>query len=209
VSSAAAARKGPRNHPRRLVYLHGFNSSPQSAKARAMVERVATLPPGSASIVVPELPPHPAQAVAQVRAIIESAELDGLTLIGSSLGGYYATWLGERYAASGVRVVAINPTTGPASDLRPYLGPQRNLYTGARYDLTEDHLREFRALAVTRITRAERFYLMVQSGDEVLDYRLAVSHYAGAHQLVLGGGDHAFQDFGRHIDSILQFAGIG
>jgi len=193
----------------RIVYLHGFNSAPQSTKARQVVARIAALPAEvRPRIDVPALPPRPEQAMTEVCALIERDGPSGLTLIGSSLGGYYATWLAERYAAAGVRAVLINPTTGPAADLRPYLGVQRNLYTGAEYVLTEEHLRQFLALKVERITRPERYYLMVQTGDEVLDYRLAVAHYAGAFQLVLGGGDHAFQDFGRHIDSILQFAGI-
>jgi predicted esterase YcpF (UPF0227 family) len=199
------------DHPgaRRLIYLHGFNSSPQSVKARQLVARVEALPAAiRPSIDVPALPPRPAQAIAEVRALIERAGPAGLTLIGSSLGGYYATWLAEQYADSGVRAVLINPTTGPAADLRPYLGPQRNLYTGAEYELTEAHLREFLALKVDRLTRPDRYYLMVQTGDEVLDWRLGVAHYRGAFQLVLGGGDHAFQHFERHIDSILQFAGI-
>jgi predicted esterase YcpF (UPF0227 family) len=199
----------PLGATRRLIYLHGFNSSPQSTKARQMVARVAALPALSRPCIdVPALPPHPERAIADVCALIERGGPEGLTLIGSSLGGYYATWLAERYTATGVRAVLINPTTGPAADLRPYLGPQRNLYTGAEYALTEDHLRQFLALQVKRITRPERYYLMVQSGDEVLDYRLAIAHYARAFQLVLGGGDHAFRDFERHIDSILQFAGI-
>lgn len=202
-----------RSPVRRLIYLHGFNSSPQSTKARLLVARVndlaAALPaPSRPRIDVPALPPRPAQAMEDVCALIEREGADGLTLIGSSLGGYYATWLAERYARLSVRAVLINPTTGPATDLRPYLGIQRNLYTGVEYELTEDHLRQFVALKVDRITRPERYYLMLQTGDEVLDYRLAVAHYAGAFQLVLGGGDHAFQDFGRHIDSILQFAGV-
>jgi predicted esterase YcpF (UPF0227 family) len=193
----------------KLIYLHGFNSSPQSAKARAMTAQVAALPNSiRPSIYVPALPPRPAQAMHEVRQLITRIGPRGLTIIGSSLGGYYATWLAEQYAASAVRAVLINPTTGPAVDLRPYLGPQRNLYTQQAYELTEEHLREFLALKVERLTRPERYYLLVQTGDEVLDYQLAVTHYAGAFQLVLGGGDHAFQNFGQHIDSILQFAGI-
>jgi predicted esterase YcpF (UPF0227 family) len=193
----------------RLIYLHGFNSSPQSVKAREMVARVSALPAENRpAIHVPELPPHPAQAMNEVRALIDRHGAEGSTLIGSSLGGYYATWLAEQYAAAGVRAVLINPTTGPATDLRPYLGVQRNLYTGAAYILTEAHLREFLALKVDRLTRPERYYLMVQTGDEVLDYRRAIAHYAGAFQLVLGGGNHSFENFGRHVDSILQFAGI-
>jgi predicted esterase YcpF (UPF0227 family) len=195
--------------PVKLIYLHGFNSAPQSAKARALVARIEAMPGERRPFVaVPALPPSPARAMDDVTALIDRIGPSGLTLVGSSLGGYYATWLAERYAPYAVRAVLINPTTGPAQDLRPYLGLQRNLYTGAEYELTEAHLEEFLALRVTALTHPDRYYLMVQTRDEVLDYRLAVAHYAGARQLVLGGGDHAFAGFEQHLDSILQFAGI-
>jgi predicted esterase YcpF (UPF0227 family) len=193
----------------KLIYLHGFNSSPQSTKAQELIARVAALPDRiRPALYVPELPHRPAAAMTLVTRLIDDMGADDLTLIGSSLGGYYATWLAERYAAADVRAVMINPTTGPGADLRPYFGPQRNLYTGEPYELTEQHLREFLALKVDRLTRPERYYLLAQTGDELLDFRLAVAHYAGACQLLLGGGDHAFANFERHIDSILQFAGI-
>ena len=193
----------------KLIYLHGFNSSPQSEKAQQLMARVAALPAAiRPALYVPELPHRPAQAMALVTRLIDEIGADNLTLIGSSLGGYYATWLAERYAAANVRAVVINPTTGPAEDLRPYFGTQTNLYTGATYELTEQHLAEFLALKVGRLTRPERYYLLAQTGDELLDYRLAVAHYAGAHQLLESGGDHGFQNFERHIDSILQFAGV-
>ena len=192
-----------------LIYLHGFNSAPQSTKAQQLRARVDALPPATRpTLHIPALPNRPAEAMAQVTALIDDADASPLTIIGSSLGGYYATWLAERYASRGARAVLINPTTGPARDLRPYLGVQRNLYTHAEYTLTKDHLREFLALKVERLTNPERYYLLVQTSDEVLDYRLAIAHYAGAFQLVLGGGNHAFEDFGRHIDSVLRFAGV-
>ncbi len=195
--------------PPTIIYLHGFNSSGQSSKAQELVARVAALPQLARPILhVPELPHRPAQAMMRVMNLIETTDQRHLTLVGSSLGGFYATWLAERYASANVRAVAINPTTGPAADLQPYLGPQKNLYTGEPYVLGEDHVREFLALQVTHLTRPERYYLLVQTDDEVLDYRLAIEHYAGAFQLVRGGGDHAFENFGRDLDSILQFAGV-
>ena len=91
--------------------------------------------------------------------------------------------------------------------LRAYLGPQKNLYTGRAYELTQEHLDELRSLLVERPTRLERYYLMVTTGDEVLDYREAVAKYAGARQLVVQGSDHGFADFENHLDSVLEFAG--
>ena len=193
----------------KLIYLHGLNSAPQSTKAQQLKSRIEALPESvRPSLLIPALPHRPSDAVMLVGHLIDTIGPTGLTLIGSSLGGYYATWLAEHYAIDRVRAVVINPTTGPARDLRPYMGRQRNLYSGHEYDMTEDHLREFLALKVDRLIDPERYYLMVQTGDEVLDYRLAIRHYAGAYQLVIGGGDHAFQDFDGHIDSLLAFAGV-
>jgi predicted esterase YcpF (UPF0227 family) len=188
-----------------LVYLHGLNSSPQSTKAQALLAHLARLP-DPPRCTVPQLPEHPAQAIARVETLLAGEDPAGVTLIGSSLGGYYATWLAERH---GCRAVLINPTTGPATDLRKHLGPQRNLHTGETWELTSAHLAELAAFAVERITRPDRYLLMVESGDEVLDWRLAVAFYAGAFQYVRGGGDHAFRDFENQIPVILRFAASG
>ena len=191
----------------KLIYLHGLNSAPQSTKATTLKAHVEALPEAIRPLLlIPALPHRPAEAMTMVRHMIDTIGPQGLTLIGSSLGGYYATWLAEYYAIDRVKAVLINPTTGPAQDLKPYMGRQRNLSTSAENDLTDDHLREFLELRVDRLTEPERYLLMVETGDEVLDYRLAIRHYAGAYQLVLGGGDHAFQHFEEQIGTILRFA---
>ena len=127
-----------------------------------------------------------------------------LTLIGSSLGGFYATHLAEKY---GARAVAINPAIRPQDSLRSYGGRQRNPYTGEEYDLTSTHFDELAALAVERITKPERYFLLVRTGDELLDWRKSVDFYAGAHQYVAGGGDHGWTDFDDEVRSVLRFAG--
>jgi predicted esterase YcpF (UPF0227 family) len=102
----------------------------------------------------------------------------------------------------------INPSVRPFVDLERYLGPQRNLYTGEAYELTRDHFAQLAVLRIARITRPERYFLLTQTGDEVLDWREAVAYYGGAWQFVQGGGDHAFQDFESQIPAILRFVGI-
>ena len=189
----------------RLIYLHGFNSSPQTVKGRQLAAWLAPLA-GRVAFDLPALPHRPAQAIALAEALINRHRDDDITLIGSSLGGYYATWLAEKF---GLKAVFINPAVLPERDLEQYLGPQRNLYTGEPYELTSAHLAEMRALRVAHITRPERYYLLVQTGDEVLDYREAVRYYAGAKQRVIEGGDHGFQEFEREIPEILKFAGWG
>ena len=123
-------------------------------------------------------------------------------LLGSSLGGFYATWLAEKH---GLKAVLINPAIDPHVGLRDYLGPQQNLHTGEPYELTEAHLREWQELYVPRIT-PERYLLIVETGDEVLDYRRAVERYAGSEQVVVPGGDHSLQSFPRHLARILEFS---
>jgi len=187
-----------------LIYIHGFNSSPASHKARLLRERCAAM--GCESLFSsPALPDLPSAAIELLQSEVLSYPSAAVTLIGSSLGGYYATWLAEKY---GVRAVVVNPAIRPYIGLRAYLGPQQNLYTGAKYTLTERHLHELEALRIAAPTRLERYYLMVTTGDEVLDYREAVRWYTGAKQLVIEGSDHGFADFGDHVDSVLSFAGI-
>jgi predicted esterase YcpF (UPF0227 family) len=179
-----------------IVYLHGFNSSPHSYKAQVLGRYMAER--GLAHrYACPALPPLASRAI----AVIEQQLAPGACLVGSSLGGFYATSLAERH---GTPAVLINPAIEPHVGLRAYLGPQRNLHTGETYELTEAHLDEWRELYVPRITPA-RYLLLVETGDEVLDYRAALARYAGAQQVVVEGGDHSLQSFPRHLPRILEF----
>ena len=192
-----------------IAYLHGFASSPASIKGRELGRAIAQLPAAKRpEYFLPQLPPRPSEAVDTVCAWIErttSASAAALTLIGSSLGGFYATCLAERY---GVRAVLINPAIHPEIDLAPYVGPQRNLHTGEAYEFRAEYLSELAALRRERISLPERYLLLVQTGDEVLDYRAAVRFYSGAWQFVRGGGDHAFGDFAAQLPAVLRFAGV-
>ena len=192
---------------RTLVYLHGFRSSPASIKATRLSEYVAALPDATRPrLHVPELTDRPSVAIAAVAQWVERhADAAMLTFVGSSLGGYYATHLAERFDA---RAVMINPAVRPYDDLQQWRGVQTNLYTGAAFDVTEAHFDELRALRVARITRPDRYFLLVETGDEVLDYREAVAFYGGAWQYVHGGGDHSFTDFAAQLPAILRFAGV-
>ena len=187
-----------------IVYLHGLNSSPASVKAQALGRAIATLPVDSRpEYFVPRLHHRPAAAMRAVGTWVDARSPALLTLVGSSLGGFYATHLAERY---GAKAVLINPTVRPYEDLASHLGPQRNMYTGEDYELTREHFAELAALKVERITRPQHYFLLTQTGDEILDWRDAVAFYGGAWQFVQGGGDHAFQQFDAQIPAILRFA---
>ena len=181
-----------------LLYIHGFNSSARSHKAGLLQKRMAAL--GRAhEYACPDLPHRPAEAIALLDGLIDPA--DRACMIGSSLGGFYATWLSERHR---LRTVLVNPAVRPYELLKVAIGPQKNLYTGAEYELTRQHIEELRALEVGSVT-PERYFLIARTGDEVLDYRDAVEKYRGAKQLVLEGGDHGFGDFEEHLDAVLAF----
>lgn len=184
-----------------VVYIHGFNSSALSYKAGAIRKSMAELGRG-AEFACPELPHRPAEAIAVLEALVRDHK--DAALIGSSLGGFYATSLAERF---GVRAVLVNPAVRPYELLTQALGPQKNLYTGARYELTQRHLDELRALEVDAVT-PERYLLVVATGDEVLDYRDALDTYRGAETIVHEGGDHGFAAFDAYLDRALAFCGV-
>ena len=184
-----------------FLYLHGFNSSPQSFKARALGQRLAALGRGD-ELLAPALPPGPQAAIETAEALLAGLDPRDVTLVGSSLGGHYATWLAERHA---LRAVLVNPAIRPHELLATILGPQQNLHTGERYELTPAHVEQVRALEVDAITRPERYLLIVASGDEVLDSRVAIERFRGAHTIVQSGGDHGFADFTRYLDAVIAF----
>jgi len=182
-----------------ILYLHGFNSSPQSHKAQVLGHYLAEQGLG-AQYACPALPPLAGDAIRAIEKLTSGKA--GVCLVGSSLGGFYATYLAEKHDA---KAVLINPAIDPHVGLRAYLGPQKNLHTGEPYELTEAHLREWEKLHVPRVTPS-RYLLIVETGDEVLDYRRAVARYAGAEQRVVPGGDHSLQSFPEHLAHILEFA---
>lgn len=190
-----------------IVYLHGFRSSPASVKATQFRAAVDALPAAQRPrLYVPNLQTRPAAAIADVAEWLRhDHDPDALAFVGSSLGGFYATHLAERY---GARAVLVNPAVRPARDLAPYVGVQTNLHTGEAFEVFASDFDDLRALEVGKITRPERYWLLVETADEVLDYREAVTFYGGAYQYVRGGGDHTFTDFVPQLPAILRFCGV-
>ena len=183
-----------------IIYLHGFNSSPLSGKAVLLAEYCASR---GVSCVAPQLHTRPARAAAQIAELLKT---DGAyLLVGSSMGGYYATWFCENYPNA--RAVLINPAARLADKLAGCVGQeQKNYHTGETYMFGAQHLEEFRAMDIKKITAPEKYLLLAQTGDEVLDYGEAVRFYAGARQIVEEGGNHSFEEFARHLPAIVEFA---
>ena len=184
-----------------LLYLHGFRSSPRSFKARVVGARMAAL--GRADeLICPHLPASPQAAMALVDVLSSRYPAGELAIVGSSLGGFYATWLAERI---GCRAVLLNPAVDPFKDLDQHVGVTTDYHSGQPFEFKPEYIAELRALKVERITRPERYFLIAATGDEVLDYRAMVAHYAGARQKVIDGSDHAISEFEQYVDEVLAF----
>lgn len=184
-----------------LIYLHGFCSSPASWKSRLLAEAMARRGL-AAQFVCPQLSPVPDAAVAHVSRLIEAA--DGrVTLVGSSLGGHYANFLAEKY---GLNAVLINPAAVDRLNLAKFVGQHANFHTGESFIFTAGHAVQLQA-QISRPTPS-RYWLLLETGDEVLDYRQAQDFYQGCRQTVLEGGDHSFASFAEFVPQIIEFAGL-
>lgn len=191
-----------------LLYLHGFRSSPRSTKAQQMAAIVADLnaPSQSVTWACPQLPPSPAQAWADIQAQVADWPRASMAVMGSSLGGFYATVLAEQL---GCRAVLINPAVAPARDLARYIGELSNFHDpDAKFFFRPEFIDEFKAIAPYPITRPERYLPIIAKGDEVLDWREMVAHYPGTRLTLLEGGDHALSDFAPHLPNVLGFLGL-
>lgn len=184
-----------------ILYLHGFRSSPKSFKAR-VVQKALTEAGRANELICPQLPASPKEAIALSLLLAERHAPDNLSIIGSSLGGFYATWLAERLD---VPAVLLNPSVNPLKNLEHHVGVTTSWHSDEPFEFRREYIDELAALKVERITRPERYFLLAATGDEVLDYRDMVAHYAGARQHVIEGSDHAISEFPQYVDEVLAF----
>ncbi|MGO4380516.1 YqiA/YcfP family alpha/beta fold hydrolase [Pseudoduganella sp. RAF53_2] len=188
-----------------ILYLHGFRSSPLSMKARMVGERMAQL--GRADeYLCPQLPASPKLAMAQTMEMVRGFPAQELAIVGSSLGGYYATWMAEQI---GCRAVLLNPAIVPQISLDQHVGVTTEYHSDKPFEFKREYIDELHALTVGQITRPERYFLIAATGDEVLDYRDMAAHYPGARQTVIQGSDHAISEFADYVDEVLAFCGVG
>ncbi|MEJ6706443.1 MAG: YqiA/YcfP family alpha/beta fold hydrolase [Porticoccus sp.] len=183
-----------------IIYIHGFNSSPASLKARQTKDWLekSSL---DRSFLCPALDGDTFIAIDQLQAIIDQCR-EPVGLIGSSLGGYYATWLAKKY---GLKAVLVNPAVRPYESMSEYLGENTNYHSGERYMLNQSHIDMLRDLDTKEICVPDSIWVLLQTGDEVLDYRQAKMKYSHCILTIEPGGDHSFQNYTRHLPAIIDF----
>jgi uncharacterized protein len=191
--------------PTHLLYLHGFRSSPKSAKAQFMGSWMRAHWP-DVHWWCPQLPPSPKEAMAIVFEQLASWPVERLAVVGSSLGGFYASVVAER---TGCRAGLLNPAINPARDLAGYIGDLTSFHDpDDHFYFRPEYVTQLRVMTPRAITRPERYFAVIAKGDEVLDWREMVARYPGAEIRLLEGGDHALSDFDVHLPHLLGFFGL-
>ena len=185
-----------------LLYLHGFRSSPQSHKAQQMQAHVRATYPG-VHWWCPQLPPSPRAAADLIASGTAGWPSGCMAVVGSSLGGFYATWWAER---TGARAVLLNPAVDPARALAAAIGEQTAWHDPTQHFFFKpEYLAELRALEAGPLAHPERYCALIAQGDEVLDWREAAARLQGADLHILPGGDHALSDFAAHLGVVCDF----
>lgn len=186
-----------------LLYLHGFRSSPQSAKAGQMARRMAERHP-NVKWWCPQLPPSPRDAIDMVMHGVADWPRNAMAVVGSSLGGFYATYV---TGMTNCRAVLLNPAVHPARDLARYIGDQTLWHDPSEhFYFRREYIEELRTLDVGELARPERVFAVIAKGDELLDWREMSARYPGSRVKLLEGGDHALSDFEqKHMDDVIGF----
>lgn len=184
-----------------ILYLHGFRSSPLSFKARLLSAHFAEQG-RSDEFVCPQLPASPKAAIELASRLVDGVPAEELSIIGSSLGGFYATYLAEKL---GCRAVLLNPAVKPPRDLASYVGVSTAYHSDEPFEFKQEYIAELLALAVPEITSPQRYFLIAATGDEVLDWREMSEHYPSAKQRILNGSDHGISEFADYVEEVVAF----
>ncbi|MCW8962238.1 MAG: hypothetical protein OQL16_00485 [Gammaproteobacteria bacterium] len=178
-----------------ILYIHGFASCGAGNKVQFLWQHF-----GEAQVISPDLPVAPVEAISYLEAIINEKPVK--LLIGSSLGGYYADYLGSRY---GIPAVLINPSTRPFETLRNYIGTNTNWCSGEPFEWKPGYCDALESIYREAPASDENYLVLLQSADEVLDYRLAETRYQHHKVIVEQGGNHRFENLGDYLSVIDEF----
>ncbi len=183
-----------------LLYLHGFNSSPDSTKAKIFQSFVKKKK--SKSLLVPDLPISPRESILLLEEIIKDHKKE-VSLIGSSLGGFYAAYLAEKYK---LKSVLINPVVSPhLKNMKDLIGEHENYNTGEKYFFSKSNFKELFDYKIRRFSIPLDQLFLLQLGDEVLDQKKTLKHNKDSFSLVEDEGSHKFENFEKYLPLIYDF----
>ena len=197
-----------------IIYLHGFLSSPQSEKAQVTKNYFSQFYP-DIKVHIPTLPGVPDNAIEVVEDLLlrlkkkrsteSTLKLDtpvSIGFIGSSMGGFLSTFFAERL---GCKAVLINPAVTPFDLLQEYFGEHQNPYTSELFRVDEATVEMLRKLNIEELKSQRNYLVLLQKGDETLDFRLAEQKYGREYCKTEEGGSHAFEGYEAHLDDIASF----
>jgi len=187
-----------------LVYLHGFRSSPNSSKAVMTQEAIKKISNANNPIewYCPQLLASPKKSMEMVTNHINQSSADQIVVVGSSLGGFYANFLAEKYSC---KAIALNPAVRAARELAPHVGMMTAYDSDEPFDFRPEYINELKELQIEKISNPSRYFLIAAKGDELLDWREMVDFYQGAKQLVLEGSDHGISNYADHLPKVIDF----
>ncbi|MES2205099.1 MAG: YqiA/YcfP family alpha/beta fold hydrolase [Pseudomonadota bacterium] len=189
--------------PLKIIYLHGFNSSGNATKSQILRAAVEEYAP-QIEYYSPTLIHNPEKAMSELQAILDvQSQQFQFCFVGSSLGGFFAIYLANRYADA--KAVLINPAINPWETMHHYYGHYENEATGEKFEVTENFVSSLQNFGVDKIKHPERFLLLLQTDDNVIDYRVALNAFPNSPHLIRTGGGHTFTDFQEVIPEILRF----
>lgn len=187
-----------------VIYLHGFRSSPRSSKAAMTGDAVRSLTNTEIQLkwYCPQLLASPKASMDMVTQYIETVKPGKLVVIGSSLGGFYANYLAEKYQC---KAVVLNPAVRAARELAPHVGMMTWYDSNESLDFRPEYIEELLVLQTEKISNPEQYFLIAAKGDELLDWQEMVHFYSGAQQLVLEESDHGISEYANYLPAVVQF----
>ncbi len=193
----------PCNKPLCIIYVHGFMSSGNATKSKILSAAV-TARFSDIAYDSPTLPHHPVKAMQLLYNMLDQRkEKYRFCFVGSSLGGFYAMHLAHVYPES--MAVLINPTTNPWQTMDNYIGDYENPATGEKFSVTPEFVAALEQFKSEKIVDPQRFLLLLQTDDDVIDYHIAQQVFSDSPQIVRTGGGHQFSDFEQILPEMFDF----
>ena len=186
-----------------ILYFHGFASSSNSNKAKVLKKYISKNYK-NAEIIIPDLDNNFKMAVSQIHKLIKSAK-HPIVFIGSSLGGYYASYFSTKLKT---KSVLINPAIPPLRDFEMYLGENENYSTGEKFIITPEDIRYIRKISYKKYANAENTYVLLESDDEVLNYKETAKYFSGSYLDIIYGGSHSYESLDEKLKKIVDFIEI-